>query len=127
MHSHPIRAAVFDIDGTLAMIDKDNGTYQALPLRRRRWPTLVPRGLAVVAYTNGTFFPPAHYYPLLAAAGLHLAPAISCPRLPQLRGILPPRATAASWSWGPMAQRCRSARRGLRWPCRVRRVPSMPF
>ena len=31
MHSHPIRAAVFDIDGTLAMMDKDTGTYAALP------------------------------------------------------------------------------------------------
>ena len=31
MHSHPIRAAVFDIDGTLAMLDKDTGTYAALP------------------------------------------------------------------------------------------------
>jgi NagD protein len=27
-----------------------------------------------VAYTNGTFFPPAHYYPLLADAGLVLDP-----------------------------------------------------
>jgi 4-nitrophenyl phosphatase len=30
--------------------------------------------MPVVAYTNGTFFPPAHYYPLLEAAGLALAP-----------------------------------------------------
>ena len=30
--------------------------------------------MPVVAYTNGTFFPPAHYYPLLAEAGLHFAP-----------------------------------------------------
>jgi NagD protein len=71
MHSHPIRAVVFDIDGTLAMMDKDAGTYAALP---GAVAALKSRGLPVVAYTNGTFFPPAHYYPLLANAGLVLAP-----------------------------------------------------
>lgn len=74
MHIHPIRALVFDIDGTLAMMDKDTGTYDPLPgavealelARAKSWP--------VVAYTNGTFFPPAHYYPRLADAGLHFEP-----------------------------------------------------
>ena len=68
-----IRAAVFDIDGTLAMMDKDSGTYTALPGAIKALKTLSAR-MPVVAYTNGTFFPPAHYYPLLADAGLHLAP-----------------------------------------------------
>ena len=67
-----ILAAVFDIDGTLAMMDKDSGTYTALPGAVQALKTLSAR-MPVVAYTNGTFFPPAHYYPLLAAAGLHLA------------------------------------------------------
>ena len=72
MHSHPIRAAVFDIDGTLALMNKETRTFSALPgavdaLQARR-----DRGVAVVAYTNGTFFPPSHYYPLLADAGLNL-------------------------------------------------------
>ena len=68
-----IRACVFDIDGTLAMMDKDRGTYAALPGAVDALNTLSAR-MPVVAYTNGTFFPPAHYYPLLADAGLHLAP-----------------------------------------------------
>ncbi len=68
-----IRACVFDIDGTLAMMDKDKGTYTALPGAVEAVKTLSAR-MPVVAYTNGTFFPPAHYYPLLADAGLHFAP-----------------------------------------------------
>jgi len=40
MHRHKIRAAVFDIDGTLAMMDKDKGTYTALPLPRA--PMMAP-------------------------------------------------------------------------------------
>ena len=74
MHPHPIRAVVFDIDGTLAMMDKDSGTYAALPGAVQALTALKARGLPVVAYTNGTFFPPAHYYPLLADAGLVLEP-----------------------------------------------------
>jgi 4-nitrophenyl phosphatase len=74
MHSHPIRAAVFDIDGTLALMDKKAGTYAALPGAVAALNALDARGFPVVAYTNGTFFPPAHYYPLLADAGLRLAP-----------------------------------------------------
>ena len=74
MHPHPIRAAVFDIDGTLAMMDKDSGTYAALPGAVAALAALKSRGMPVVAYTNGTFFPPAHYYPLLADAGLILDP-----------------------------------------------------
>lgn len=74
MHTHPIRAAVFDIDGTLALMDKDAGTYAALPGAVEALEALRVRGLPVVAYTNGTFFPPAHYYPLLADAGLALDP-----------------------------------------------------
>lgn len=68
-----IRAAVFDIDGTLAMMDKEKGTYTALPGAVEAVKSLSGR-MPVVAYTNGTFFPPAHYYPLLAEAGLPLAP-----------------------------------------------------
>ena len=74
MHSFPIRAAVFDIDGTLALLDKESGTYAALPGAVAAVAGLRARGLPVVAYTNGTFFPPAHYYPLLAAAGLPFDP-----------------------------------------------------
>jgi NagD protein len=70
MQARQIRAVVFDIDGTLAMLDKETGAYSALPGAAEALAALRARGLPVVAYTNGTFFPPAHYYPLLAAAGL---------------------------------------------------------
>lgn len=74
MHPHPLRAAVFDIDGTLALMDKDKGTYAALPGAVEAIAAFRGTGRKVVAYTNGTFFPPQHYYPLLADAGLHLEP-----------------------------------------------------
>lgn len=69
-----IKAAVFDIDGTLAMMDKKAGTYAALTGAVEALQAAKAKGLPVVAYTNGTFFPPEHYYPLLAAAGLEFAP-----------------------------------------------------
>ena len=84
-HTQPIRAAVFDIDGTLALMDKDKGTYAALPGAVDAVNQLKKRGLPVVAYTNGTFFPPEHYYAPLSAAGLHLDP----------RHILTPATVAA--------------------------------
>jgi 4-nitrophenyl phosphatase len=73
-HTHPLRAAVFDIDGTLALMDKEKGSYQALPGAVATLQALKARNMPVVAYTNGTFFPPEHYYAPLANAGLHLAP-----------------------------------------------------
>lgn len=74
MHDQPIRAAVFDIDGTLALMDKETGRYTALPGAVAALAAFRASGRPVVAYTNGTFFPPAHYYPLLAEAGLVLEP-----------------------------------------------------
>lgn len=74
MHPHSIRAAVFDIDGTLALLDKETGRYTALPGAAAALAACRDRGIPAVAYTNGTFFPPEHYYPALAAAGLDLAP-----------------------------------------------------
>jgi 4-nitrophenyl phosphatase len=73
-HPQKIHAAVFDIDGTLALMDKDKGTYAALPGAIAALELTRAQGLPTIAYTNGTFFPPEHYYPLLAAAGLHLDP-----------------------------------------------------
>lgn len=74
MHSHPIRAAVFDIDGTLALMDKDKGTFTALPGAVEALAACRARGIVPIAYTNGTFFPPAHYYPLLTEAGIIFEP-----------------------------------------------------
>lgn len=73
-HNSTIRGAVFDIDGTLAMMDKSTGTYAALPGAVSALQACRDAGIPVVAYTNGTFFPPAHYYPLLADAGLIIEP-----------------------------------------------------
>lgn len=74
MADREIRAAVFDIDGTLAMMDKSAGTYTALPGAVAALAACRERGVVPLAYTNGTFFPPAEYYPLLADAGLAFAP-----------------------------------------------------
>jgi NagD protein len=74
MHGHPIRTAVFDIDGTLAMMDKKTNVYTALPGAVEAIDACRKAGIDVVAYTNGTFFPPAHYYPRLADAGFSFKP-----------------------------------------------------
>ncbi len=74
MPQRTIKAAVFDIDGTLALMDKSTGTYTALPGAVEALARCRRAGIKVVAYTNGTFFPPAHYYPLLADAGLEFEP-----------------------------------------------------
>ncbi|SPF79517.1 HAD-IIA family hydrolase [Pseudoprimorskyibacter insulae] len=70
--TNQIKAAVFDIDGTLALMNKEQGTFSALTGAIEALTACRDRGIAPVAYTNGTFFPPAHYYPLLADAGLVL-------------------------------------------------------
>ncbi len=74
MPQRKIKAAVFDIDGTLALMDKATGTYTALSGAIEALALCHRAGIKVVAYTNGTFFPPKHYYPLLADAGLEFEP-----------------------------------------------------
>ncbi len=74
MSNNPIRAAIFDIDGTLAMMDKKTGAYTALPGAIDALAACRAAGMKVIAYTNGTFFPPAHYYPRLAEVGLIFEP-----------------------------------------------------
>lgn len=69
-----INGAIFDIDGTLAMMDETKRTFKALPGAIEALDKFRSAGIPVVAYTNGTFFPPAHYYPLLADAGLVIEP-----------------------------------------------------
>lgn len=69
-----IRGAIFDIDGTLAMMDETKRTFTALPGAVEALEKFRGADIPVVAYTNGTFFPPAHYYPLLADAGLVIEP-----------------------------------------------------
>lgn len=67
-----ITTAVFDIDGTLALMDKATQSYQALEGAIAALEACAVAGIDVWAYTNGTFFPPALYYPRLAQAGLVL-------------------------------------------------------
>jgi 4-nitrophenyl phosphatase len=72
MEGRSLAVAVFDIDGTLAMMDKSNGTYAALPGAIAAMESCRKAGMDVWAYTNGTFFPPDHYGPRLADAGIVL-------------------------------------------------------
>ncbi|CUH80612.1 HAD-IIA family hydrolase [Tropicibacter naphthalenivorans] len=69
-----IKAAVFDIDGTLALMDKEKGTFAALPGVLDALAACRAKRIKIVAYTNGTFFAPKHYYPLLADAGIIIDP-----------------------------------------------------
>lgn len=55
-----IRAAVFDIDGTLVLLDMDTGRHTALPGAVAVLNRLSAR-MPVVACTNGTFFAPDPY------------------------------------------------------------------
>lgn len=86
-HQTPIRGAIFDIDGTLGMMDKAKGTDTALPGAIAALDQCRCAGIPVVAHTNGTFFPPAHYSPLLADAGLLIDP-VSSLRPPRLQRII---------------------------------------
>lgn len=69
-----LKAAVFDIDGTLAMMDKTTRTFEALPGAIAAIDACKAAGMAVVAYTNGTVFHPDHYYAPLADAGIVIEP-----------------------------------------------------
>jgi NagD protein len=65
-----VLTAVFDIDGTLALMNKETGRYEALPGAVAALAACRTRSRPAIAYTNGTFFPPEHYYQRLASAGL---------------------------------------------------------
>ncbi|WP_238367942.1 hypothetical protein [Mesobacterium pallidum] len=69
-----LKASIFDIDGAPAMRNKAAGTYAALPGAVAAMQTCRDAGLAVVAYTNGTIYPPAHSAAPLAKAGIDRAP-----------------------------------------------------
>lgn len=69
-----LKTAVFDIDGTLALMDKDTGVYTPLPGALDALATCRAAGLRVVSYTNGTLHHPDEYYEPLAKAGITLEP-----------------------------------------------------
>jgi HAD superfamily hydrolase (TIGR01450 family) len=68
-----IEGFMFDLDGTLALIDKSLGTYQVLPGAIEVLSELKTRSIPFVVLTNGSAYPPAQQAPKLRAIGLPIA------------------------------------------------------
>lgn len=64
------RGFVFDVDGTLALADKNLGGYQPLPGAVELVTSLQRRGIPCVAFTNGSTKTPAELSKALQAIGL---------------------------------------------------------
>jgi 4-nitrophenyl phosphatase len=64
------RGFILDIDGTLALADKNLGGYQALPGAVELVSKLRKRKIPAVAFTNGTTKTPAELSKALAAIGI---------------------------------------------------------
>jgi len=64
---------MFDLDGTLVLLDKSLGTYQVLPGAIEVLTELSARGTPFVALTNGSAYPAAQQAPKLRAVGLPIA------------------------------------------------------
>jgi 4-nitrophenyl phosphatase len=64
------RGFILDIDGTLALADKNLGGYQALPGAVELVSTLRKRKIPALAFTNGTTKTPAELSKALAAIGI---------------------------------------------------------
>ena len=64
------RGFVFDIDGTLALADKEFKGYQALPGAAALVSLLQQRGVPCIAFTNGSTKTPSALAEALRAAGL---------------------------------------------------------
>jgi 4-nitrophenyl phosphatase len=67
-----VRGFVLDIDGTLALADKNLGGYQALPGAVELVSTLRQRDIPTLAFTNGTTKTPAQLSKALCAIGFDL-------------------------------------------------------
>jgi 4-nitrophenyl phosphatase len=65
-----VRGFVFDIDGTLALADKNLGGYEALPGAVELVALLRKRQVPAVAFTNGTTKTPAELSKALCAIGM---------------------------------------------------------
>lgn len=68
------RGFVFDIDGTLALADRQLNGYQPLPGALQTLALLNERGTPYVAFTNGTTKTPLQLSQTLAKAGFDLDP-----------------------------------------------------
>jgi 4-nitrophenyl phosphatase len=68
-----IEGLMFDLDGTLVLIDKSLGSYELLPGAIEVLSELKTRGIPFVVLTNGSAYPPAQQAPKLRAIGLPIA------------------------------------------------------
>jgi 4-nitrophenyl phosphatase len=66
-----VRGYVFDVDGTLALADKQLSGYQVLPGAAELVSLLQGRGVPCVAFTNGSTKTPAELSKALVAVGIH--------------------------------------------------------
>lgn len=77
-HRHDLRASggfIFDIDGTLALADRNLNGYQALPGAVEVLALLESRGTPYVLFTNGSTKVPAQLAQALSKAGIRVDPA----------------------------------------------------
>jgi len=66
----PIRAVMFDVDGTLLLSDRSLAGYEVLPGAIEVLSTLKARGVPFVLLTNGSAYPPAEQAAKLRKVGL---------------------------------------------------------
>lgn len=72
--SQPVGGFVFDIDGTLALLDKKTNVFMPFDGALAMVARLNRLGVPVATFTNGTFQTPEEYHSMLAAAGFALRP-----------------------------------------------------
>ena len=69
----PIEGFMFDLDGTLVLIDHSLSRYQLLPGATEVLNELKSRGIPFVVLTNGSSYPAAEQAPKLRALGLPIS------------------------------------------------------
>jgi HAD superfamily hydrolase (TIGR01450 family) len=69
----PVKAFMFDLDGTLILSDRSLGGYRLLPGAVEILQELQARGIPFVVLTNGTAYPVAEQAPKLRALGLPIS------------------------------------------------------
>ncbi len=69
----PVKAFLFDLDGTLVLTDRSLSGYQVLPGAIELLSELNTRGIRYVVFTNGTNYPSSEQAPKLRAVGLPIS------------------------------------------------------
>jgi len=69
----PVKALLFDLDGTLVLTDRSLSGYQVLPGAIELLNELKARGIRYVVFTNGTNYPASEQAPKLRAVGLPIS------------------------------------------------------